>query len=497
MKKVAIAGAGIAGLSAGCFLQMNGYETEIYEMHSRAGGLCQAWKRKDYKIDGCIHWFCGCNPSGYLYKKVWNALVDMKSLSFVVYDKFSSVEHDGKKIHFYADIEKLRGELKSVSPEDGLAIDEFIAAVRKFDSFQALGEEAEKAKGIMSKTALFLKMATSLAAFRKWRIPLKKYAEKFKSAQLRHFFTTSLGEQTPAWVMVFNSSWFNNRDAAYLIGGADELAGRIVKRYESLGGKIQCNAKVTQIIVENDTACGIKLENGQSVNADIVISAADGFYTVQEMLGGKYRDKHIDKLYYSGKFEPKTSGIHIAAGVARQFDESFKPIVVFDMKKPITVDDKEIKTLGVTVYNFDPGAAPKGHTVLTTIVESNNPNYWINLRNSNKQEYDRQKDTITSHVINELDNYFGNIKNNLKMVDAATPATYVRYTNNHNGALMGWTDFNLFIEKPKKQIKRLNNFYMCGQWTGDAGLPGAAVSGREVTRIICGKDKKEFKTMTF
>lgn len=29
-KKVIISGAGIAGLSAGCYLQMNGYDTEIY-----------------------------------------------------------------------------------------------------------------------------------------------------------------------------------------------------------------------------------------------------------------------------------------------------------------------------------------------------------------------------------------------------------------------------------------------------------------------------------
>jgi phytoene dehydrogenase-like protein len=32
--KIIIIGSGIAGLSAGCYLQMNGYETEIYEMNA-------------------------------------------------------------------------------------------------------------------------------------------------------------------------------------------------------------------------------------------------------------------------------------------------------------------------------------------------------------------------------------------------------------------------------------------------------------------------------
>lgn len=43
-KKIVIIGAGIAGLSAGCYARMNGYDAEIYEMHSQSGGMCTAWK---------------------------------------------------------------------------------------------------------------------------------------------------------------------------------------------------------------------------------------------------------------------------------------------------------------------------------------------------------------------------------------------------------------------------------------------------------------------
>jgi len=42
MKKVTIVGAGIAGLCAGCYLQMNGYDTEIFEAHNSPGGVCTA-----------------------------------------------------------------------------------------------------------------------------------------------------------------------------------------------------------------------------------------------------------------------------------------------------------------------------------------------------------------------------------------------------------------------------------------------------------------------
>jgi len=50
-----IIGADVAGLSAGCYGQMNGYDTKIFELHTLPGGLCTSWKRKGYVFDGCIH----------------------------------------------------------------------------------------------------------------------------------------------------------------------------------------------------------------------------------------------------------------------------------------------------------------------------------------------------------------------------------------------------------------------------------------------------------
>lgn len=37
-----VSGAGIADLSAGCYLQMNGHRTQIFELHDKPGGLPMA-----------------------------------------------------------------------------------------------------------------------------------------------------------------------------------------------------------------------------------------------------------------------------------------------------------------------------------------------------------------------------------------------------------------------------------------------------------------------
>ena len=57
-RSIIIIGGGIAGL-AGCYGQMNGYQTQIFELHDKPGGLCTAWQRRGYTFDGCIEWLVG------------------------------------------------------------------------------------------------------------------------------------------------------------------------------------------------------------------------------------------------------------------------------------------------------------------------------------------------------------------------------------------------------------------------------------------------------
>ena len=89
MSKVLIIGGGIAGISAGCYLQLSGFETEILEAHSISGGLLTGWSRNGYHIDGCIHGFLGSYPK-HPYYHLWNELLPMDEIRFLDYDKMLS-----------------------------------------------------------------------------------------------------------------------------------------------------------------------------------------------------------------------------------------------------------------------------------------------------------------------------------------------------------------------------------------------------------------------
>jgi phytoene dehydrogenase-like protein len=121
-KSIAIIGGGIAGLSAGCYARMNGYETKIFEMHNIPGGVCTAWKRNGYTIDACIHWLVGSAP-GVGYHQLWKEVGAVQGLEMLDLDEYLRVEGpDGKALILYGDVDRLEKHLLELAPEDARTI---------------------------------------------------------------------------------------------------------------------------------------------------------------------------------------------------------------------------------------------------------------------------------------------------------------------------------------------------------------------------------------
>ena len=92
---------------------------------------------------------------------------------------------------------------------------------------------------------------------------------------------------------------------------------------------------------------------------------------------------------------------------------------------------------------------------------------------------------------------FEDIKDKVKVVDVATPATFIRYTHNWQGSYQGWyPSGDLLTAKPlSKTLPGLARFYMIGQWVEPGGgLPIVALAGRNVAQMLCKRDGKRFQT---
>jgi phytoene dehydrogenase-like protein len=491
---VIIIGGGIAGLAAGVYAQMNGYKSSIFEMHTLPGGLCTSWQRKGYTFDGCIHWLVGTNPKSGSHV-MWEELGALKDVNIVDHEAFMTVENtDGKIFHMYADIDRLEKHMLKLAPEDAAVIKEFCGAIRKLGS---LDMPMDDAKGLGARIrGLFALLPMITISMKYGKTNVKDFSTRFKNPFMRTIWASMFDlPDFPLIGLITTMAWQNKKDAGYPIGGSLPFSKTIEKRYTDLGGEIHYNARVEKILVENDRAVGIRLTDGQEFRADRVISAADGFATINHMLGGKYSDPELKEYYDKGEiFEPL---VMVSLGVNR--DMSDQPHVKVKMlDKPITIAGEERSFVQVKHYGYDPTLAPKGKTVVMAMFSTKHE-YWKKLA-EDPEHYDAEKKQAALAVISTIDQYIPGFEKDVEVVDVATPLTTERYTGNWQGSFEGWrlTTKNMskvFTGGLPHNLLGLKNFYMVGQWVEPGGgLPTAGISGRNMIKRFCKEDGKPFTT---
>jgi len=175
---VAIVGAGLGGLSAGCYGQINGLETRVFEAHALPGGVCTAWKRKGYTFDGCIHHLPGCQTQSGLYR-LWEDLGALPRPVLFPADLVRGEDAGGKGLTVFTDLERLEEEMKRAAPGDGRAIDAYLRGVRAFTRFELFDVLVDPAR-------LLVKALPRLPRLAGWgKLSMAEAAKAFRDPFLR------------------------------------------------------------------------------------------------------------------------------------------------------------------------------------------------------------------------------------------------------------------------------------------------------------------------
>jgi phytoene dehydrogenase-like protein len=490
-KAISIIGAGIAGLSAGCYGQMNGYRTQIFELHDKPGGLCTSWKRKEYTIDGCLHWLVGSAPGNSFYR-IWQELGAVQGRRMIDHKEFITIEGDeGKAFVVYTDIDRLESHMKELAPQDKKVIEKFTNAVRTCAGIDLPIDKAPELYGPLDGPEILSRMLPFLKIMQSWKgISIQDFAQEFTDPFLQKVFPLTFNlPDFPMMAVLMTLAWMHQKSAGFPEGGSLEFSRALERRYLNLGGEIHYRSTVSKILVQNGKSIGVRLSDGTEHQGDIVISAADGHSTIFQMLDGKYIDKKVQEYYDQLPLFPPL--IQVTLGVARSFQGEPR-LLLYHLKQPTVIAGKEEKLLGVEIYNFDATLAPPGKTVLDVKLFSDYE-YWKNLK-QNLERYKAEKEKIAKQVINLLDQRFPGIAGQVEMCDVATPMTWERYTGNWQASFEGWLiTTKTFGMSMNKTLPGLKNFYMCGQWVEPGGgVPSAALSARNLIQVICKQDRKSF-----
>jgi phytoene dehydrogenase-like protein len=498
-KKVVIIGAGIAGLSAGCYAQMNGYKAEVLEAHTLPGGLCTSWKRKGYTIDGSCHWVTGSGAGHSLYP-MWEELGAIQGRTFVDYEYFSRMTGpDGRVFSLYTDVDRLERHMKELSPADAAPTEKLCGLIRSLAGFSMpLGKPGELV-GMFDGIRMLRRFGPFMKFFQEaGSSSLRQFTAQFKDPLLRDGIENAIsGAADSLFPLIMSLGPMSRKQAGYPLGGSLEFAKAIEARLRSLGGTVTCGARVQKVLEKGGKATGVLLTDGREIDADYVISACDMKSTLFSMLDGNRVDPvHHELLETGSLMDPM---LQVSFGVNMDFSKLEAGMAEgFTLPEPITIGGRRIAWFNTKHYGYDPSMAPAGKTVLISMFPTD-WSYWEKL-SSDKAAYAAEKARIEADCRRALEHRYPGIGGKIEMVDIATPLTYARFSSNWKGSFMTWMlppDFRKKHRYVPKTVPGLGNFYLASMWTNaPGGLPGAAIAGREVVQLLCAKDRRRFVTTT-
>lgn len=494
---VIIVGAGLGGLSAGCYCRMNGYSTRIFERNAGPGGVAKARTRNGYTIDSGLHLLMGHRPGQAVYDLY-------RELGAVQVNRFLDLgacvrlvdETAWQAVTVTGDLDRLAANLKSISslPGDARVVDDLISgarAMRRFDLGSMFSAGPPELSGFTGEFRKLWRMRRALKYLTgEYASPVTEYVRKIQDPCLRKLVANLFPSRVPVWFVLLLLGLLEQGEVGLIEGGASSFVGAIEKRYKELGGEVNYEAEVEEILVENCQAVGVRLADGSEHQAGAVISAAGGPTTVFDLLGARYLDEDMRRRY-ADKTPPRIF-LMVCYGVARNFSGE-PPLITVLFDPPFAVAGSRVGTIFVRLLNYSPAFAPPGRTLVQVVLQIEWDS-WRELQTAGPVLRSIKEERIATQLLRRLEPHFPGITPQVEMTDVSAPFAAWHLTGTRRRGRWGWLpDPGGVVPPIKRTLPGLKNLYLAGQWVvPGGGAVGVLYSGRHVAQILCKRDGKRF-----
>jgi phytoene dehydrogenase-like protein len=478
-----IVGGGLAGLSAGCYALRSGFRTTIVEHNLALGGVCTAWHRPPYVIDGCIHWLTGGE-----FARVYEELGILSRVALKPLETFCTYRHlhDHIEIAVTRDLDALVQKLSALSPADGAEFARLRHAATELCALKPPIDAPELATW-RERLAPLWEARDALGSMVHFRQSIGEWsARRLKSHVLRRFFTKLLPPEAPMFFLLMVLGYLEQGFLSRPVGGTEAFRSALELTYRNEGGAVVMPATVDEVLVDGDRACGVRLADGTILAADYVVSTASAPETVLRLLGGRFDAAATrERLERWKLFDP----IVLASFGVELPLESAPALQIVDSVSLFEMGRRQNDSLYVRVYNDDPSLVPAGHSVVQALIPTDYT--WWATRGT---RYGAEKDRAAETALAALERIFPGLTPAVRVRDIATPLTFWSTARSWRGAYEGWMPTpEAFFSRPKKTLEGLAGFYMAGQWVEPGGgVPTAVLSGRQAIQLVCHEAAQPF-----
>jgi phytoene dehydrogenase-like protein len=521
---VIIIGAGHNGLVAAAYLSQAGRRVLVLEKRDIVGGAAVSEEIfPGFKIstvaDGC----------GYLSAKVRRELKLDAHVETLPSDVVAFCpQPDGTQLTIWRDTERTVQEIARFSKADAEAYPKFVDLMSRIAG--VVGGLMELTPPDLPEVSLrdVLSGAALLGPVRRLgrkRVPdLLRILPMPAADLLNEFFEADAvraaigassvlnitwGPQENGTAYTLLSGWAQSgtglfRSAGVVKGGMGALTGALADAARGFGAEIRTGAPVSEVILGDERATGVRLSSGEEHTAAVVVSNADPRTTFRELLEPRYFDtlftRHIENIKYRGS----AARVHLALRALPEFTALAGGDATAQLRGPIQIApslDYVQRAFDCTKYGeysrypyldlliptlSDPSLAPSGQHILS--ITAKYAPYELDAG-----DWGAQKQAFADVVIDTLAEYAPNIRDVVTDQHVLAPPDLERLyglpEGNPNHGEMTLEQF--FHMRPVPGCARyrtpIAGMYLCGAGThpggGVTGIPGQNAA-REILKDL-------------
>ncbi len=482
-----VVGSGLGGLCAGAVAASYGLEVLVLEAHSQPGGAAHGFRQKGFHFESGPSLWSGLarwpspNPLAQVLRLIG------ETVPVATYNDWGLLLPEGHLRvgvglePFLTVVRELRGEGAAQEWRAFMGSLEPLCRAAQALPLLALRPGLGTAAVLGTRGVGLLGQAGRLAQLGGAFGPLAR--SRLQDPFLLHWvdllcFLISgldMAHTSAAAMATLFGEWFTpEAHLDYPIGGSPAVVDALVRGLRRHGGMLRTNAAVEEIVVRERRAWGVRLQNGEELQARRgVISNASPWDTLtllsDNSLPARWRDKQ--------QATPAcNSFLHCHLGLKGE-DLAHLPIHhvwVGDWERGIRAE-RNMAVLSMPSL-LDPGLAPAGHQVVHGYTPANEPwDLWQHLERGS-QAYERLKAERCSVFAHVLDPLIPDWRDRLVIERYGTPLTHRHYLRVHQGSYgPAWpADRGPF---PGGQTP-LEGLVLCGAGVFPGiGIPPVAVSG--------------------
>ncbi|MCG6136264.1 MAG: NAD(P)/FAD-dependent oxidoreductase [Nostoc sp. LLA-1] len=480
---VIVIGSGIGGLCAAGLLARYGKRVIVCESHAIPGGAAHSFRRRGFEFDSGPSFYCGLTQEQSLnpVKQVLEVLGE--SLQVIPYDPLGLYHFPEATFAVYGNVEKYRHELQKITPQGAREFQQF--AERLLGLYEAM-------KGIPT-LALRSDWQVILVLIKRYLPSLLKMLPYLPIVQasvgnimdstvqdswvrrlidLECFLLSGLkAHGTIAPEVAFMLGERSRAGVEYPVGGSGALVKALVRGLERWGGQLRLGCHVEQILVESGQAVGVRLQNGEVLQAPVVISNATIWDTYNHLL----RPEDLPASYRQAALDTPAvaSFMHLHLGIRANGLENLTGhhVVVHDSSQDITVPGNTCMISIPSVW--DKSLAPEGHHVVHAYTLESFAGWERN------DEYEEKKKQKAQSLYGALEKVIPNIRERVELELIGTPLTHAHYLRRYQGtygpAIAAGKGMFPSTRSPIKGLYRV----------GDSTMPGIGVPAVAASGILC------------